>query len=735
MSQIEQRNPWAFATSAGTPPAPTHTPPPADADPAAGSALIAPAAAVLDPGDTDGQSVRARWERPALLVLLAATAGLYLWGLGASGWANAFYSAAVQAGSVSWKAFFYGASDAAGSITVDKPPLSVWVMALSARMFGVNAWSILVPQALMGVATVAVLHAAVRRRAEASAALIAGAALAVTPVAALMFRFNNPDALLTLLLACAAYAVLRAQEVASTRWLLLAGGLVGLGFLTKMLQALLVLPAFALVYLLTAPTPLGRRIRQLLAAGGVMLLAGGWWVAIVTLIPASMRPYIGGSQNNSVLELVLGYNGLGRLTGNETGSVGGGPGGGWGKTGLTRLFDTEIGGQVAWLLPAALVLAVTGLWWRGRAPRTDPLRAALGVWLGWLLMTGLTFSLMAGIFHAYYAVTLAPAIAALVGLGAGALWRRRHDSVASGVAAAVLAGTAWWSWALLRRSADWQPWLGPVVLIGGLAVAALLLAWPWLNRRTAAVLALAAVGVGLAGPTAYAVQTASTPHTGAIPSAGPTVARGFGGQPGLGGFGGQPGLGGFGGPPGLGGIGGPPAGPTGGMPGQPPQGPPGQIPQGPPGQIPQGRTGQIPQGRTGPGAAGTGGPGGGMGGLLGGTSVGSRLLALLQQDAGSYTWVAATVGASNAASYQLASGFSVMPIGGFNGTDPAPTLAQFQQYAAANRIHYFVGGSMAGGNSGSQAAQEIASWVAAHYTAQTVDGVTVYDLTTAATSS
>ena len=276
-----------------------------------------------------------RWERPTLLMLLAATAVLYLWNLGASGWANAYYSAAAQAGSQSWKALFFASSDAANSITVDKPPVSLWVMGLSARIFGVSSWSILVPQALMGVAAVGVLYASVRRTFGPAAALIAGTVLATTPVATLMFRFNNPDALLVLLLVVAAYAVVRAQEKASTRWLVAAGALVGFAFLTKMLQALLVVPAFGLVYLIAAPTTLWRRVRQLAAALAALVASAGWYIALVELVPASARPYIGGSQNNSILELTLGYNGLGRITGNEVGSVGGGgQAGGWGRNRL-----------------------------------------------------------------------------------------------------------------------------------------------------------------------------------------------------------------------------------------------------------------------------------------------------------------------------------------------------------------------------------------------------------------
>src|SRR5215207_1579402 len=290
--------------------------------------------------------------RPALLALLLVTGLLYLWGLGASGWANSFYSAAVQAGSESWKAFFFGSSDASNSITVDKTPMSLWPMSLTVRIFGLSSWSILVPQALMGVGSVGLLYATVRRTTgNAWAGLLAGAALAVTPVAVLMFRFNNPDALLTLFLIGSVYATLRAidSRERAVRWLVLGGTLVGFAFLTKMMQAFLVLPPLAIVYLLAAKPGIGKRLVHLLIAFGSMIAAAGWWIAIVELWPASSRPYIGGSQDNSILELTLGYNGFGRLSGDEVGSVGGGGnagGGNWGATGLWRMFNSDIGGQV-----------------------------------------------------------------------------------------------------------------------------------------------------------------------------------------------------------------------------------------------------------------------------------------------------------------------------------------------------------------------------------------------------
>ncbi|NDU77900.1 phospholipid carrier-dependent glycosyltransferase, partial [Actinomadura sp. DSM 109109] len=462
------------------------------------------------------------WARPALLALLTATGAAYIWGLGASGWANAFYSAAVQAGATSWKAFFFGASDAAGAITVDKPPAALWPMALTARLFGVNSWSILVPQALMGVATVAVLHAAVRRRFPAWAALLAGAALAATPVAALMFRFNNPDAMLVLLLTLGAYATLRAQEDASTRWLLLAAACTGTGFLAKMLQAFLVVPVFALVYLLAAPAPLRRRLWQLAAAGAALAASAGWWVAAVALVPPSARPYIGGSQHDSVLELALGYNGLGRLNGEETGGLGNlDQDAGWG-----RMFGPVIGGQISWLLPAALALLAAGLWTTRRAPRTDPARAALALWGGWLLLTAAVFSWMQGIFHEYYTVALAPAIAALTGIGAALLWERRRDPGPAAALSGAVAATALWACVLLGRSPDWHPWLAPAVAAAGLLAAAALAAARVLRGPLLPVAAALAVLACLAGPAAYAAETVRTPHTGAIVTAGPATATG-----------------------------------------------------------------------------------------------------------------------------------------------------------------------------------------------------------------
>src|SRR4051794_34384041 len=259
-----------------------------------------------------GRPGESRWVRPSLIALLLGAAVLYLWGLSPNGYANDFYAAAAQAGSQSWKAWFFGSLDAGNSITVDKPPASLWVMRLSIRLFGLNSWALLVPQAPMGVAPPALVVAAARRPVgRPGPALFAGLAMALTPVAAAMFRFDNPDALLVLLLTAAGYAVVRAfDSPRALRWLILAGALIGFGFLTKMMQAFLVLPGFAVAYLLFARGGVLRRIGHLLAAGLALVGAAGWWVAVVQLWPASSRPYIAGSTDNSVLDLALGYNGF-----------------------------------------------------------------------------------------------------------------------------------------------------------------------------------------------------------------------------------------------------------------------------------------------------------------------------------------------------------------------------------------------------------------------------------------
>ncbi len=623
-----------------------------------------------------------RWARPALWLLLAGTALLYLWDLSASGYANEYYAAAVKAGTESWKAWLFGSMDSENAITVDKPPGSLWVMVLFARVLGFSSFAMLLPQALMGVGTVAVLYAAVSRWSGPAAGLVAGALLALTPVAALMFRFNNPDALLVLLLTAAAYCVVRAIEApagrTALRWLLLAGVAVGFAFLTKMMQGLLVLPAFGVAYLVAGRCGLWTRIWHLLAAAGAVVVSAGWYVALVAIWPADARPYIGGSETNSLWELAIGYNGLGRIFGNSGGGPAGGaiPGGAvtggaagagpagamggnsgfGGSTGIGRMFSSAFGTEISWLIPAALIGLVAGLWFTYRFPRTDRIRASLILWGGTLLVTAGVFSFMEGTIHPYYAVALAPAIAAVVAISGRELWRARGSVFTRAVLAAMIAATGIWSYVLLGRDPEWLPWLRWVVLVGSLIGAGLLLASIAPLRRLAVIGLLVGSLTAISGTAAYAVATAATSHSGSIPASGPSGSA----MGGMGGFGGR-------------------------------------------------GNGQLPGG--------------------GATTVSSELTALLE--ATNTRWAAATTGAQSAAGLVLGTDKAIMAIGGFTGSDPAPTLEQFQQYVADGDISYFISGSFGGGRGGpgSASGSDIASWVEANFSSSTVGGTTVYDLT------
>ncbi len=646
----------------------------------------------------------------ALALLLASAGFVFFWNLTASGYANEFYSAAAQAASKSWSAFLWGSLDSGGAITVDKPPASIWLMALSVRALGLSSFSILLPQALMGVASTWLLYATVRRYWGNASGIVAGAVFITTPVAALMFRFNNPDALLIFLQIAAAALVLRALEQPvgrggnrkRTGLVCAAGLLCGLGFLAKQFQVLLVVPGFALALFAFSPTRLFRRIGDGFAAIASMVAGAGWWVLLTVLVPSGSRPYIGGSQTDSFIELTFGYNGLGRLTGDETDSVVPGAasstaqGGMWGETGIGRLFTSDFGDQITWLAVIAatgiVVSIVCALALRKHATAeraacisaatttslsaAEPdlreiarLRlAALTIFGAWLVVTWLTFGFMAGIFHAYYTVALAPAIAVLVAACAQGLWSAREHAWAQATAAFLIAVGSVWAFALVWRSGSYR-WLGICIAAAGICSAAALAVSFFLEATepqdrgravapsgTRKLVRMAALALGMAalmcGPVTWTACTIASGHTGSLVTAGPSAQGGAGGM------------------------------------------------------------------------------GGGNGGGLTGSSANSEVTALLTENASGYRWAAATTGSQNAASYQLSSDLSVMAIGGFNGSDPAPTLKQFKSYVKQGLIRYYISSGGMGGAQmgGSDTASKIAAWVAKHYTATTVGGVTVYDL-------
>jgi 4-amino-4-deoxy-L-arabinose transferase-like glycosyltransferase len=440
--------------------------------------------------------------RPELAALLVLAAVLYLWALDRNGFANEYYSAAVRSMSTSWHAFLYGSFDVAGVMTVDKPPLALWVQALSARMFGFSSWSLLVPQVLMGVATVGLVYDLVRRRFGRVAGLVAGLALVLTPITVAIARHNNPDALLALCCTAAVWATVRGLEDGRTRWMVLAGVAVGLGFEAKMAAALLVVPGIAAAWLWTT-----RRVRPLLAGGAAMTAVGLAWPLLMWLTPAADRPWISGTSDNSIWSLILGYNGLGRLFGQDGGP--GGMGGAMfgGEPGLLRLLNEALGGQAGWLLGAALVggiavLAVTRL--RRDDPRTGWLIAVGGSFL----VTAVAFSRAEGIFHPYYVAQLAPFTAALVG---AAMSQGRLA-----VAAAILGGVATETMILGADAA--------FVAAAGVG-AAVLLAGGLLDRQAVAAVAIAVL---LAVPALWSVQTLGHATSGTFPAGGPATMAGPG---------------------------------------------------------------------------------------------------------------------------------------------------------------------------------------------------------------
>lgn len=695
----------------------------------------------LDAAGAHGIARRAL-EAAAVALLLLSACFVFFWNLSSSGYANEFYSAAAQAGSVSWEALLWGGLDAGGAITVDKPPASIWLMALSVRLFGLSSFSILLPQAIMGVATTFIVFLIARRVWSTWFGVLAGALFVTTPVAALMFRFNNPDALLVLLMTLAADCVLRALAKpasrggnrARTALLALAGGLVGLGFLTKQFQVLLIVPDFALALFAFSPTPWSRKLLDAAVSIGSILFASGWWVALTVLVPSGSRPFIGGSQTDSFLELTFGYNGLGRLTGDETGSVvpsgGGGQGGMWGETGIGRLLGSDFADQFSWFalfaLAGIVLVVIAARISRARSMRggalsapgsletaatyasvsdvdivpcpADPLgpdalarlRSATAAVFGCgLVITWLVFSFMAGIFHQYYTVALTPAVAVLAAGCIHALYTLRHRLWAQLAALVLAALSTTWAYVLIARS-DSFTGLAIAILIAGLAGCMLggscllfrLLragAAPRAGRVAAGASVFLVASALCLGPALWTGCTIATGHSGSIVTAGPNGSGGPGG-----GMGGQS-------APGGGGGGGADD------------------------------------------AAGEGAEvaaGGGAGSLLGGGMTSELVAELLVQNAQGYRWAAATTGSQNAAGYQLATELPVMAIGGFNGTDPAPTLEQFQDYVERGLVRYYIAGGEMGGRQmgGSNTASQIESWVEENFEAQTIGNVTIYDL-------
>ena len=602
------------------------------------------------------------WHLLALAAVLLLSTLLSLLWLASEGYANTYYAATVKNMLTSWSNFFFVSYDA-GFVSVDKPPLGLWIQAASAYLFGFHGWALLLPQAIAGVLSVAVLYHLVRRSFGIVAGLLAALALAVTPISVAVQRNNVMDALLILALLLATWAFVLATERGSLRWLLLGAAVVGLGFNIKMMQAFLVLPAFYLLYLLAARTTWRRRFLHLGAAMLVLVFVSLSWAVAVDLTPAGERPYVGSSPDDSVLGLILGYNGLDRLLGVSSDSRGdsipagapGGPGGGameLGDPGPLRLLNGRLAGQASWLLPLAVVGFLAAIWQR-RRPRLplDRQSAGLVLWGAWLLTTAAYFSVAAG-GHRYYLVMLAPAVAALAGVGVAVLWKNYRSSKRRWwLLPLTLVGMAAVQAYVLLDYPVWRSWLIPAVLGMNLGAAAFLVIARLKGRMPAkwvsypAIAASVGVLALLFAPAAWAAHDVLTSQGGGgmgLPSAGPRSAQAFG-------------------PPG-GGSGGPGGGSPGG---------------GPPG---------------GSQAKGGGPPGGGPGGPgdPGGRNADPALVEYLQANRHDTDYLVAVSSAMNASPIILNTDEPVISFGGYNGVDPVFTPAELADLVGRGTVRFFL---------------------------------------------
>ncbi|MER5950548.1 glycosyltransferase family 39 protein [Streptomyces sp. NPDC001904] len=654
-----------------------------------------------------------RWSLPALLGILALAAVLYAWNLSSNG-LNSFYSAAVYSGTQSWKAWFFGSIDAGNFLTVDKPPFALMVMGLSCRILGFGTWQMMLPQIGAALGTIWILHSSVKRVWGHAAAALAALVLALTPITVAIDRDNNPDTLLVLLMVGGAALALRATRDGRLLPLLGSALCFGLAFNTKMLQGYIALPAVLAVYLYASQPGWARRIRNLVLAAVVLAVSSFWWATAVSLVPADDRPYIGGSTDGSAWDLIMGYNGLGRVLGGEgNGGGGGGGGGGFsGAAGLGRLFNDTLGGQISWLIPFAVIALTGGLVLRGRASRTDITRAALVLWGGWLLLHYGTFATAEGTMHPYYTTAVAPGVAALCGGGGVMLLRAfRTDRRWVWVLPVALGATGIWAVVLLRRASGWNGWLWPLIaLVMALAIAGLLLfrTASGTRLRLFAAAVAAAVVASVAGPAAYSFAEpfssgAGGGMGGTNPTAGPTTGDGMGGPGGGGGgAGGRGGFPGGGEMPGGGGR-------QGSGPGQ------GNRPGGMPGQGEGGQEGGFtPPNGGGEMPGGAEAPGGGMGG-----SVDSDLIAYLEKHQDGATWLLAVSNSQSAAQIILSTEKPVISMYGFTGSDKGMTVAKLEKLVKSGQLHYIqVGESgMGGGMGGDDVGSAVTAWVKKHGTA------------------
>ncbi|MCO4263378.1 glycosyltransferase family 39 protein [Pseudarthrobacter sp. MDT3-26] len=453
-------------------------------------------------------------------------ATLNFWNLGINGWANAYYSAAVQAGSIDWKAYFFGSLDWGNSITVDKPPLSLWIMGLSARIFGFSPESMMAPQAAMGVLTTFLIYALLRRNFSAPAAIGAAAVFFTTPIITLLSRYNNPDPLMLLLMVAAAYLVVRAVDSGSIRTIVWAGTLLGLAFMTKQLQALLCVPALGAAFLLASKSPLWHRLRVGFACLAALLVSGAAWMIIVELIPPSGRPYVGGSPSNSIIQLTVGYNGIERIISTQEDPViqliPEGFRSEKSDAGLFRLFNANFAQEGSWLLIVALLAClIIAMNWRQLMAEPGKLATAVAG-VGWFLTTYVLLSFMGNEIHTYYTAAMVPPLTLVIGVAVDVLISCRITVAARlSICVTGFLGSAFAA-AILNAGSGWPNFIGPAIVIVGCVGSVLIAIRPpfgWIDKVAVGLLVLAL----LAAPSVVSVYNAASPHAGSNPLSGPVT--------------------------------------------------------------------------------------------------------------------------------------------------------------------------------------------------------------------
>ncbi|MET3348678.1 UNVERIFIED_ORG: 4-amino-4-deoxy-L-arabinose transferase-like glycosyltransferase [Arthrobacter sp. UYEF1] len=594
---------------------------------------------------------------------MSVNAVLYSWNLGINGWANYFYSAAIQAGAMDLTAFFFGSSDWGNSITVDKPPLSLWIMGLSVRLFGFNPVAMLLPQVVMGIGTTLLVYLILRRCVSSVAALLGAIVFFTTPIVTLMSRYNNPDPLMLLLMVAALWFVLRSIETGHGRFFVIAGALLGLAFMTKQLQGMLNVPALGLAFVLFSPQRWLQRLATTAAGLAALVFTGGLWMTIVDLLPKDQRPYVGGSPSNSVLELTFTYNGIERIAGGGTiprvmeapsqfRPVDS-------DAGVLRLLNANYNQEASWLLFAGvfavLILAVR---WKDYCKARE-VRALVLASATWLLTAFILLSFMGNQIHTYYAAALAPPLALVVSITVDTVIAKRNSLIIRVVGSVVALIALLTSWLILSGTSGWPGWLPTAVLGGGIVgIAAIVVKPPTQRIQSAAATLLAASLV--CGPLITSVHNVTLGFTGSNPLSGMLATNSA------------------------------------------------SISH----LLKSLRAGDPVWGHD----------------IVFGR-VPDRPVVDVLSGTRDCTWAAASYASQTAARLQLESGRPVMPLGGFAGNDPSPTLEEFKVKVAAEEICYLVEQeAFLEVREADWTSTAISRWVHSNYVSERLGGTTVYRL-------